>query len=145
MQGEVAIDIAAQTGDFIVYRADGVHAYHLAAVVDDGALGVTEVVRGADLLDSTGPQIHVQRALGFPTPAYAHVPVATTAGGGKLAKSTAASPSSGRPAADVLRTALEFLGLPPPDGADEPLEIVEWAIRSFSLARVPRVRAAPLC
>ena len=144
VQGEVTIDLAAETGDFIVYRADGVHAYHLAAVADDGALGVTEIVRGADLLDSTGPQIHVQRALGLPLPAYAHVPVATTARGTKLAKSSAAAPSSGRPAADVLRSALHFLGMSPPPGAVEPEELVEWGVRSFDLARVPRVRAARL-
>ena len=144
VQGVVAIDLAAETGDFIVYRADGVHAYHLAAAMDDGALGVTEIVRGADLLASTGPQIHVQRALGLPTPAYAHVPVATTMAGTKLAKSSAASPSSDRPAADVLRAALGFLGLSPPGGTATPCELVEWGIRNFSLARVPRLRSSPL-
>ena len=144
VQGAVAVDLAAATGDFIVFRADGVHAYHLAAVVDDGALGVTEIVRGADLLASTGPQIHVQRALGLPTPGYAHVPVATTANGAKLAKSSAAAPSSTRPATDVLRSALDFLGLAPPAGANAAQELVEWGIASFSLVRVPRVRAALL-
>ena len=144
VQGRVVIDLAARTGDFIVFRADGVHAYHLAAVVDDGALGVTEIVRGADLLASSGPQIHVQRALGLPSPAYAHVPVATALDGEKLAKSSGASPSSERPAATVLRCALGFLGLAPPAGTDDPAELVEWGTRNFSLARVPRVRTARL-
>ena len=143
VQGEVTIDLGAETGDFIVYRADGVHAYHLAAAADDGALGVTEIVRGADLLAATGPQLHVQRALGLPAPAYAHVPVATTPDGAKLAKSSGAVPSSARPAAEVLRRALAFLGLRAPAGAGEAGELVEWGIRSFDVARIPRVRAAP--
>ena len=144
VQGEVMIDLPAETGDFIVYRADRVHAYHLAAAVDDAALGVTEIVRGADLLASTGPQVHVQRALDLPTPAYAHVPVVTTAAGAKLAKSSAAPASAERPPAEVLRSVLGFLGLPPPDGIDEPADLVEWGIRHWDLTRVPRVRQAPL-
>ena len=144
VQGEVTIDLPAETGDFIVYRADRVHAYHLAAVVDDTVLGATEVVRGADLLASTGPQVHVQRALGHPSPAYAHVPVATTATGAKLAKSSAAPPSAERPAAEVLRAALAFLGHPAPAGIDDPAALVDWGIRHWDLARVPRLRRAPL-
>ena len=144
VQGDVVLDLPRVTGDFILRRADRFHAYHLAAVVDDGALGVTEIVRGADLLDSTGPQIHLQRALGLPVPAYAHVPVATDAGGAKLAKSSAAPPSADRPAAEVLRAALRFLGLQPPGELDEPAALVEWGRRNFALARVPRARSAPL-
>ena len=144
VQGEVEIDLPAETGDFIVYRADRIHAYHLAAAVDDAALGVTEIVRGADLLASTGPQVHVQRALGFPAPAHAHVPVATTAAGAKLAKSSAAPASAERPAAVVLRATLGFLGLLPPAGIDDPAGLVEWGTRHWDLARVPRVREAPL-
>ncbi len=144
VQGSVTIDLPAETGDFVVYRADRVHAYHLAAAVDDGLLGVTEIVRGADLLASTGPQVHVQRALGLPEPAYAHVPVATNAAGAKLAKRSAAPPSSDRPAAQVLRLALAFLGLPPPHGIDEPAGLVAWGIRNWDLAGVPRVRQAVL-
>ena len=144
VQGEVEIDLPAETGDFIVYRADRIHAYHLAAAVDDAALGVTEIVRGADLLASTGPQVHIQRALGVPSPAYAHVPVATNAAGAKLAKSSAAPPSAARPAAEVLRAALTFLGHPPPAGIDDPAALVDWGIRYWDVARVPRVRTAPL-
>ena len=144
VQGEVVVDLPAETGDFIVYRADRVHAYHLAAAADDAALGVTEIVRGADLLASTGPQVHVRRALGLPSPAWAHVPVATTAAGAKLAKSSAARPSAERPAAEVLRAALGFLGHPPPAGIGDPAALVDWGIRHWNLARVPRVRQAPL-
>ena len=144
VQGDVALDLPAETGDFIVYRADRIHAYHLAAAVDDASLGATEIVRGADLLASTGPQVHIRRALGLPVPAHAHVPVATNAAGAKLAKSSAAPSSAERPAAEVLRLALGFLGLPPPDGIDDPAELVAWGVRHWDLARVPQVREAPL-
>ena len=144
VQGDVVLDLARETGDFIVRRADRIPAYHLAAVVDDGALGVTEIVRGADLLASTGPQIHVQCAFGLPRPAYAHVPVATTANGAKLAKSSAAAPSAGQPAGAVLRAALRFLGLAPPMGLDDPAALVAWGTRNFDLGRVPCLRNAPI-
>ena len=144
VQGAVTVDLREETGDFIVYRADRVPAYHLSAAVDDGGLGVTEIVRGSDLLTSTGPQVHVQRALGLAEPACAHVPVATDASGAKLAKSSAAPPSAARPAAEVLRLALAFLGHCPPAGIDEPAGLVDWGVRNFDLARVPRVRAAAL-
>ena len=144
VQGDVRLDLPAETGDFIVFRADRVHAYHLATVVDDATLGVSEIVRGADLLASTGPQIHLQRALGRPVPAYAHVPTATTGAGAKLAKSSAAPPSARWPAAEVLRVALRFLGLSPPKGLEEPPDLVAWGVRAFRLDGVPRVRQAPL-
>ena len=144
VQGQTVIDLSVETGDFIVRRADRIHAYHLVAVVDDAALGVTEIVRGADLLASAGPQIHIQRALGVPSSAYAHVPVATTAAGAKLAKSSAARASAEAPAADVLRAVLRFLGLPPPAGIHDPAGLVGWGIRHWDPARVPHVRQAPI-
>lgn len=144
VQGDVVLDLAQEAGDFIVRRADRIHAYHLAAVVDDGALGVTEIVRGADLLASTGPQLHLRRALGLSEPVWAHVPVATTAAGAKLAKSSAAAPSAGQPAGAVLRSALRFLGLDPPIGLDDPAALVAWGTRNFSLGRIPRLRSAPI-
>ena len=86
MQGTCAFDLA-ERGDVIVRRRDGAFAYQLAVVVDDARQGVTDVVRGADLLDSTAWQISLQRALGLPTPRYAHLPLITEPGGAKLAKS----------------------------------------------------------
>lgn len=107
--GPVEEDLAKSTGDFVIKRADGVFAYQLAVVVDDEAQGVTQVVRGADLLASTARQIALQRALGYRTPAYAHVPLVVDENGAKVSK------RDGRvPPADVsgtLQIALRHLGI----------------------------------
>lgn len=95
--------------DVVVKRADGLFAYQLAVVVDDAAQGITHVVRGADLLDSTPGQIRLQQLLGYPTPRYVHVPVVTNAAGEKLSKQTHAPALDATDAPRVLREALEFL------------------------------------
>ena len=145
IQGPSTQCLRTEVGDFVVRRADGIAAYHLAVVVDDAEQGVSEVVRGCDLLDSTQRQIVIQRALGVPTPAYAHLPVATGAGGHKLSKQNLARPVSAAPAGAALADALEFLGQRPPRdlaGAGA-AELVAWAVASWNPARVPRRRGAP--
>jgi glutamyl-tRNA synthetase len=84
--GRYTENLARDCGDFILRRSDGVHAYQLAVVVDDGRMGVTEVVRGRDLLDSTPRQIWLQRQLGYSTPAYCHVPLLVAEDGRRLSK-----------------------------------------------------------
>ena len=91
VQGEVSQCLERDIGDFVVQRADGLYAYQLAVVVDDAEQEITDVVRGADLLDSTTRQIHLQRLLGSATPRYLHLPVATNAAGEKLSKQTQAT------------------------------------------------------
>jgi glutamyl-Q tRNA(Asp) synthetase len=136
VQGKIAQSVEAEVGDFVLKRADGQYAYQLAVVVDDAAQGVTDVVRGADLLDSTTRQIHLQKLLAAPTPRYLHVPVATNAAGEKLSKQTAAAAVGVR---DLPR-ALRFLGLAVPDGP-APGELLAWAVAHWDPDRVPRARA----
>ena len=133
VQGEQAQQLARDVGDFVLYRADGLFAYQLAVVVDDAAQGVTDVVRGADLLDSTARQIHLQRLLGVPTPRYLHVPVAVNAQGEKLSKQTGARPVDPRRPAEALAAALAFLGQPPAATLDE-------AVRNWNPSLIPARR-----
>ncbi|WP_313919661.1 tRNA glutamyl-Q(34) synthetase GluQRS [Tahibacter sp.] len=98
-------------GDFVVRRVEGYFAYQLAVVVDDAAQGISEVVRGADLLDSTPRQILLQQWLGLPTPAYLHLPLALDANGRKLSKQDSALPVDASDPRPALRAGLAFLGV----------------------------------
>ena len=134
-----------EVGDFVVLRADGVVAYHLAVVVDDAEQGISEVVRGCDLLESTPRQILVQRALGLPTPEYAHLPIAVDPSERKLSKQNLAPPIAASPPGAVLVDALEFLGQSPPcELARAPAaEVIAWGITCWDHTLVPRRRSAP--
>lgn len=109
--GERSERLDETVGDFVVRRADGQWAYQLAVVVDDGEQGVTDVVRGADLRDSTARQVYLQRLLDLPAPRYLHVPVVVDAHGEKLSKQTGATPVDVLRPIETLNTALDFLGL----------------------------------
>ena len=136
--GTVSQNVARDIGDFVVKRRDGLHAYQLAVVVDDAEQGVTDVVRGADLLWSTPRQILLQRALGYATPRYLHFPVVTDSTGQKLSKQTGAQAIDPAAAPELLRHAFAFLGLPPVEAAAPP-EMLARAAREF-VTRPPQVR-----
>jgi glutamyl-Q tRNA(Asp) synthetase len=143
VQGPVHQSLAREVGDFVVRRADGFFAYQLAVVVDDAEQGITDVVRGADLLASTPRQILLQRLLGLPTPRYAHVPVAVNAAGDKLSKQNLApGVDTARAAAEVLR-ALRFLGQEAPEelAGEAPDILWKWALSKWNMRFVPRVLA----
>jgi glutamyl-Q tRNA(Asp) synthetase len=139
LQGSVAQNVAADIGDFVLYRADRVFSYHLAVAIDDAGQGITDVVRGADLLPSTARQILLQRLLGLPTPRYAHLPVAVDRSGEKLSKQTHAAPVNAWNPLPALVKALQFLGHAPPAAASGRMEeLWRWAMREWRLERVPR-------
>lgn len=128
-----------ETGDFIVWRRDDLAAYPLAVVVDDQAMGVTQVVRGADLLDNTPRQLHVLKRLGGVAPAYAHIPVLVTAAGEKLSKHNDATAIDDSAAAWNLAAVLCLLGLEPPR-LGSPARMLDWARRHWRIDRLPRAR-----
>ena len=143
VQGGRRQSLSESVGDFVIRRADGIFAYHLAVVIDDADERISEVVRGADLLDSTPRQMHLQRCLGLPTPAYAHLPVAVNPAGQKLSKQTFAEPVAGRPPVPLLIGALNFLGQQPHSELYDASvdELWSWAVENWRMDRVPRQRA----
>ncbi len=145
VQGEILEDVEREVGDFVLLRADGIFAYQLAVVVDDADQGVTEVVRGADLLDSTGRQIQLAGALGLPRVGYLHLPVASGPDGAKLSKQTGARSLEGADPGRVLAAALGFLGQEVAPGAERlPVgELLASAVAGWSRERIPRRRSLP--
>lgn len=140
VQGRQRSALETDTGDFVVKRADGLYAYQLACVVDDAEQGITEVVRGADLLASTARQIHLQHLLELPTPGYLHLPAVLNAAGEKLSKQTRAHPLPHNQAVAVVWQALVFLGQAPlPEWRSGTLsELWAAALARWSESSIPR-------
>lgn len=140
VHGHVAQRVDRDVGDFVLLRTDGLWAYQLAVVVDDAEQGITDVVRGADLLDSTPRQVLLQRALGLATPRYAHLPLLLGEDGRKLSKSDAALAVDATHPLATLRLLWRCLGQARlPAQADNGLDaFLARAIDRFRLERVPR-------
>jgi glutamyl-Q tRNA(Asp) synthetase len=137
--GTVSQLLDKEVGDFILRRADAQFAYQLAVVVDDADQGITEVVRGSDLLNSTPRQVYLQQLLGLATPSYLHLPVAINDVGTKLSKQTFAPALDKRNPLPALAQALTFLGHPPPAeliNADL-ASLWQWALANWQTQNIP--------
>jgi glutamyl-Q tRNA(Asp) synthetase len=146
VQGVQRSNVATTVGDFVLKRRDGLFAYQLAVVVDDAEQGVTDVVRGADLIGSTARQIVLQFALGLPPVTYMHLPIAVSETGIKLSKSEDAPGLTRSSPATQLVAALEFLRQAPPAGLERaPLaEVWRWARAHWRPERLAGIRSAPV-
>lgn len=140
IQGQCHYPLETDIGDYVVLRAGGLFAYQLATGVDDAQQGITEVVRGSDLLDSTPCQILIQQSLGLSTPIYAHLPVALNEYGQKLSKQHHATPLNADQAPAQLWQALNFLGQgPPKDLCKETLMTLwQWALQNWQVSKIPK-------
>lgn len=141
IRGPFCQDLAEQVGDVVLRRADGLWAYQLAVVVDDALQGMTDVVRGADLLDSTPRQILLQRTLGYHTPAYAHLPLIRNPGGRKLGKSLGELAVDATEPLPSLRLAYRLLGQDSAalDGAGTVEQELQRALLAFQPGLIPAV------
>jgi len=143
LQGRFDLHLGRELADFVVRRKDDLIAYQLAVVVDDAAQGITHVVRGSDLLDSTPRQICLQQLLGCPIPDYCHLPVMTDALGQKLSKQNHAPALDDTRGAANLRAALRFLRQPEPPGALAGVaDLLAFARDHWSGEAIPAVPSA---
>lgn len=139
VMGKQTQNIKTECGDFVIKRRDGLFAYQLAVVVDDAMQGITEVVRGTDLLDSTPRQIYLQQLLGYATPAYCHLPLATDEKGNKISKSEGKTKVDLAHRETLLITALDFLGQQTPaslTGSSRD-DIWQWAVENWDAKKIP--------
>jgi glutamyl-Q tRNA(Asp) synthetase len=144
VQGVIGAALGADGADFVVKRKDGLDAYQLAVVVDDAWQGITHIIRGSDLLDSTARQIFLQQVLGYPTPHYSHIPVITDQAGIKFSKQSHAPAMDDREAPANLRAALQFLQqAAPPAHLDTPGKILASACRNWAPQNIPATLSIP--
>ena len=140
LQGKYTQSLMSDVGDFIVKRTDGLFAYHLAVTVDDAEQNINQIVRGADLLNSTPRQIYIQKLLGLPTPTYLHLPVAINKDGSKVSKRSHAAEIDLKNPSRVIFEALQFLGqMPPSEAIHSDLEsLMKWAIKNWDINSIPK-------
>jgi len=146
LQGKQSLRLESESGDFIIKRRDGLIAYQLAVVVDDELEGVTEIVRGIDIMDSTPRQIWLQRLLGLRTPQYVHIPVVTHPDGDKLSKLTGAPGIAFEGVRELLVAALEALQQKPPGDLTTCSlpDIWHWATGHWKIERLQRLGAVSI-
>lgn len=142
VQGRFCQHLQRELGDFVIRRRDGLFAYQLAVVLDDAAQGITDVVRGADLLDNTPRQLYLQELLGLPQPRYLHVPLIIQPDGHKLGKSYRSPPLTAEQASPLLARAFRALGqaLPADLEGAPPTCLLDWGIEHWDATAIPRVR-----
>lgn len=145
IQGRFSQALAHEAGDIVIKRADGFWAYQLAVVIDDADQGITHIVRGTDLLESTPRQIYLQRLLGFSTPEYAHLPLIVDESGHKLSKSLAAFPLNPNAPIPAMRLILKLLGQDVENWpvTDTPERLLLQAITRFDATKIPRDSQMP--
>ena len=138
--GHISENIAETVGDFVIFRRDGLFAYQLAVVVDDAEHGITDIVRGADLLDNTSRQIYLQQRLCLSTPAYTHIPLVVNDKGEKLSKQTGASALTWDNPSQYLWLALTLLGQHPADAlqSEDCATILAWAVSHWQRENIPK-------
>lgn len=145
VQGLFEQHLGQESGDFVIRRRDGLYAYQLAVVLDDAWQGVTDIVRGADLLDSTPRHLYLQELLGLPQPRYLHVPLITQPDGHKLGKSYRSPPLDPDQASSLLVRALRALGQPLEQdlAMGSAQEVLRWAVEHWDARLIPRARTLP--
>lgn len=145
VQGEYRQHLGRDVGDFVIQRRDGLYAYQLAVVLDDAWQGITDIVRGSDLLDSTPRQLYLQELLGLHQPRYLHVPLITQPDGHKLGKSYRSPPLPEDQAPPLLLRALRALGQKPPSelAYASVAEIMRWGIAHWDAGLIPRTPSVP--
>jgi glutamyl-Q tRNA(Asp) synthetase len=143
--GYFSLRLEESVGDFVLRRSDDIFAYHLAVVVDDELQGVTQIVRGADLLENTCLHLYLQQRLGFATPSYLHLPLVNNPDGIKLSKQTGANPVDHRNASQLLLAALRHLGqaVPAELEIDSPASLLQWSCDHWDPSRITPGPAAP--
>ena len=145
VQGNFQQHLGRESGDFVIQRRDGLYAYQLAVVLDDAWQGITDIVRGADLLDSTPRHLYLQELLGVSRPRYLHVPLIVQPDGHKLGKSYRSPPLQGHEAGPLLLRALRALDQQPPQelAGAAPREILAWATAHWDATTIPKTATLP--